>query len=171
MWIPLKLSSRKNPPASLLQGSSDCWSCSDPRYISLNHLLLMQGDYSEEKFTKINKKYLGWTFCKDTVDLNSDIYLKRVEIECSNRSSVFVRLSHYSISISSGAHYDLWVIYSQCAIFTATNQSPSSTICSHSKIHPYDTVQPTEEEKYRELLNVWSVRVTPNRNMCIGMRN
>lgn len=77
---------------------------------------------------------------------------------------MFVRLSHYSISISSGAHYDLWVIYSQCAIFTATNQSPSSTICSHSKIHPYDTVQPTEEEKYRELLNVLSVVVTPNRN-------
>lgn len=78
-----------------------------------------------------------------------DMYLKRVEIECSNGSRVFVRLSHYSLC--SRAHYGLGVIYSNCAIFTATNHSPSSTICSHSKIHPYDTVQPIEYEKESEL--------------------
>ncbi len=82
---------------------------------------------------------------KNRGEFHSDIYLKRIEIQSSNGSCVFVRLSHYCLC--SGVHYDLWVIYSYCAIFTATNQSPSCTIGSHSKIHPYDTVQPMEYTK------------------------
>lgn len=63
------------------------------------------------------KSYSSENICKHTWFYNAEVYLKGVEIKSSNRTSVFVRLSHNSIC--PRAHYDFWVIHSQNAIFTA----------------------------------------------------
>jgi len=62
---------------------------------------------------------------------------------------MFVRQSYYRLC--SRTHYGLRVINSQCAIFAPTYESPSSSIRSHSKIYPYNTVQPIESDKHNKL--------------------
>lgn len=86
----------------------------------------MPADYSEMKNIEIFHEWEPQnqekrTILKKTLERahsfwKMEAYLKGVEIKRSNRTGVFVWLSHNSIC--PRAHYDFWIIHSQNAIFT-----------------------------------------------------